>query len=119
MGPIVGAGLAIGINDLVLWRRSLRNLAIAAAVSVAASALYFALSPLTEAQSELLARTRPTLSDVLIAFFFGAAGIIAATRRGEQGNIIPGDGASRRPHSSAARLRSQSHPTNPPRAARD
>ncbi|MEO8449470.1 MAG: DUF389 domain-containing protein [Gemmatimonadota bacterium] len=90
MGPIVGAGLGVGINDLELLKRSLRNLAIAAVVSVVASALYFAVSPLSEAQSELLARTRPTLYDVLIAFFGGAAGIVAGTRRNSAGTVVPG-----------------------------
>lgn len=90
MGPIMGAGLGLGINDLPLLRRSIRNLAIAAAVSLMTSALYFAVSPLAEAQSELLARTRPTLYDVLIALAGGSAGIVAVTRRGDSGNVIPG-----------------------------
>lgn len=90
MGPIMGAGLGIGINDLGLLRRSLRNIGIASCVSILASGLYFAISPLSEAQSELLARTRPTLYDVLIAFFGGSAGIVAASRKSQASNVVPG-----------------------------
>jgi len=89
MGPIVGAGLGLGINDLSLVKRSLTNLSYAVAISLAASFLYFAISPLSEAQSELLARTRPTFFDALIAIFGGAAGIVALSRK-EKSNAIPG-----------------------------
>jgi uncharacterized hydrophobic protein (TIGR00271 family) len=90
MGPIMGAGLGLGLNDVELLRRSIRNIAIAALASIATSTIYFALSPLAEAQSELLARTRPTIYDVLIAIAGGTAGIVAITRRGPRGNVIPG-----------------------------
>lgn len=89
MGPIVGAGLGLGINDIHLVKRSLTNLAYAVGISIAASFLYFLLSPLEEAQSELLARTRPTVFDALIAIFGGAAGIVALSRK-EKSNAIPG-----------------------------
>ncbi len=89
MGPIMGIGLGLGINDLELIRRSLRNLVIAVLISLLASALYFYLTPLQEAQSELLARTHPTIYDVLIAIFGGISGIIASSRI-EKGNAIPG-----------------------------
>lgn len=90
MGPIMGAGLGLGINDLDMVRRSVRNLLIAAAGGLITSALYFLISPLAEAQSELLARTRPTIYDVLIALAGGSAGILAVTRKGNLGNVIPG-----------------------------
>ena len=89
MGPIVGIGYGIGIYDFTLIRRSLANLGIAAAISLATSTLYFLVTPLDEAQSELLARTTPTLWDVLIALAGGLAGIIGMTRR-EKSNVIPG-----------------------------
>ncbi len=89
MGPIVGAGLALGINDFDLLRRSFQNLLIAVCLSIFASTCYFLISPLSEVQSELLARTQPTFYDVLIALFGGAAGIVAVSRR-EKGNAIPG-----------------------------
>ena len=90
MGPIMGAGLGLGLNDVELLRRSVRNILIAALASIATSTLYFSLSPLAEAQSELLARTRPMIYDVLIALAGGTAGIVAITRRGARGNVIPG-----------------------------
>jgi uncharacterized hydrophobic protein (TIGR00271 family) len=89
MGPIVGLGYGIGILDSALIRRSLVNLAIAAGISLLTSTLYFMLTPLAEAQSELLARTTPSLWDVLIALAGGLAGIIGQTRR-EKSNVIPG-----------------------------
>jgi uncharacterized hydrophobic protein (TIGR00271 family) len=89
MGPIVGLGYGIGILDSALIRSSLANLAIAASISLLTSTLYFMATPLAEAQSELLARTTPSLWDVLIALAGGLAGIIGHTRR-EKSNVIPG-----------------------------
>ena len=89
MGPIIGMGLAVGINDLSLLKRSAKNYGVATLISVLTATVYFLISPLSEAQSELLARTSPTLYDVLIAFCGGAAGIIALCTRGK-GNVIPG-----------------------------
>ena len=89
MGPIVGMGLAVGIYDLELLKRAVKNFAVATLISVLTATAYFLTSPLSEAQSELLARTSPTLYDVLIAFCGGAAGIIALCTRGK-GNVIPG-----------------------------
>ncbi|MCB0793701.1 MAG: TIGR00341 family protein [Flavobacteriales bacterium] len=89
MGPIIGVGVGVGIFDTQLIRKSARNLLIAVVISVASSALYFLISPLSNAQSELLARTTPTLWDVLIAMFGGLAGIVAGTRK-EKTNVIPG-----------------------------
>jgi uncharacterized membrane protein len=59
-------------------------------VALLASTAYFLISPLADAQSELLARTRPTLYDVLIALFGGSAGIVASSRTGGGGNVVPG-----------------------------
>ena len=89
MGPIMGIGYGVGIYDFALIRRSLASLGIATVISLATSMLYFTLSPLTQAQSELLARTTPTIWDVLIALFGGLAGIVGATRK-EKSNVIPG-----------------------------
>lgn len=89
MGPIIGMGLAVGRADLELLKRSLTNYGVSTVISVLTAALYFQLTPLTEAQSELLARTSPTLYDVLIALFGGAAGILAISTGGK-GNVIPG-----------------------------
>ena len=89
MGPIVGMGLAVGTNDLGLLKRAGKNFGVATLISVLTATIYFLVTPLSEAQSELLARTSPTLYDVLIAFCGGAAGIIALCTRGK-GNVIPG-----------------------------
>lgn len=89
MGPIVGAGFALGIYDFTLLRKSLKNLLISTLVGLIVSFLYFLLSPFKEAQSEILARTAPNIYDVLIAFFGGLVGVIAVTRV-EKGNPIPG-----------------------------
>ena len=89
MGPIIGMGLAIGINDFQLLRRAAKNFAIATVISILTATVYFLITPLGEAQSGLLARTSPTIYDVLIATFGGAAGILALCTKGK-GNVIPG-----------------------------
>lgn len=89
MGPIIGIGLGIGIFDLELIRRAIKNLAIAVVISVITSTVYFLITPLSDAQTEILARTTPTLWDVLIALFGGFAGIIASSRE-DKSNAIPG-----------------------------
>ena len=88
MGPIMGLGLSVGINDFSLLKKSLRNMSIAFVISVLTSSIYFYISPLHEAQSELLSRTTPTIYDVLIALFGGFAGIVAGLTR-EKGSVIP------------------------------
>lgn len=89
MGPIMGIGLGIGTNDFELVKKGSRNLLIATLISIATSTLYFWITPLHDAQSELLARTTPSIWDVFIAFFGGLAGIVAGTRK-EKSNVIPG-----------------------------
>ena len=89
MGPIMGFGLGLGIADFDLVKRSLRNYLTATLFSVVTASIYFLISPISEAQSELLARTSPTIYDVLIAFFGGLAGIVAGSTK-SKGNVIPG-----------------------------
>ncbi|MBD5308540.1 MAG: TIGR00341 family protein [Bacteroides sp.] len=89
MGPIIGIGLGVGIHDFDLIKRSLRNLLMASAFSVIASTIYFLISPVNEQHSELLARTSPTIYDVLIGFVGGGAGIVAIASS-NKGNVIPG-----------------------------
>ena len=89
MGPIMGFGLGLGITDFDLVKRSLRNYLTATLFSVVTATIYFLISPISEAQSELLARTSPTIYDVLIAFFGGLAGIVAGPTK-SKGNVIPG-----------------------------
>lgn len=90
MGPIMGVGLALGVNNFDLMKRSLRSLGLAVLVGLVTSTLYFWISPLSTAQSELLARTTPTIYDVLIAFFGGLAGIVAQSRKDRVSTVIPG-----------------------------
>lgn len=90
MNPIVGLGLGLGIYDLALVKRSLRSLGIMVLISLTTATLYFMLSPLSQAQSELLARTQPTIYDVLIALVGGAAGIFANSAKINKGNILMG-----------------------------
>ncbi len=89
MGPINGMGYSIATYDLELFRKSLKNFSFAVIASLAASTFYFALSPVSTAHSELLARTSPTIYDVIIALFGGFAGIVAISSR-LKGNVIPG-----------------------------
>lgn len=89
MGPITGMGYSVAINDSILFKRSIKNFLFAVGASLVASTLYFIVSPVSNAQSELLARTSPTIYDVLIALFGGFAGIIAISSK-NKGNVIPG-----------------------------
>jgi uncharacterized hydrophobic protein (TIGR00271 family) len=89
MGPINGMGYSIATYDMPLFRQSLKNFSFAVFASLAASTTYFFLSPISTAHSELLARTSPTIYDVLIALFGGLAGIVAISSK-NKGNVIPG-----------------------------
>lgn len=90
MGPIIGAGLALGINDFELLKKSARNFALMMSVAMVASTCYFLISPLSANSDELLARTMPTAYDVLIALFGGMAGMVAQSRRDRSSTVIPG-----------------------------
>ncbi len=89
MGPIMGIGLGMGINDVALVRKAVYNYSIATGVALTTSTLFFLLSPLDDAHSEILARTSPNIYDVLIALFGGFAGILATSSK-QKGNVIPG-----------------------------
>ncbi|HBR55059.1 MAG TPA: hypothetical protein DEA82_13085 [Flavobacteriaceae bacterium] len=90
MGPIVGVGLSVAINDVETLRRSLINLGVMVALSVLTAFLYFSISPLTEETPELTARTYPTILDVLVAIFGGLALIVAKTKSGTIASVIFG-----------------------------
>jgi uncharacterized hydrophobic protein (TIGR00271 family) len=89
MGPINGMGYSIATYNFPLFRMSVKNFSFAVIASLIASTTYFAISPIATAHSELLARTSPTIYDVLIALFGGLAGIIAISSK-QKGNVIPG-----------------------------
>ena len=91
MGPITGMGLGAGIYDFELLRRSWRNFIVATIFSITTATVYFLITPIDDAKSELLARTSPTIYDVLIALCGGLAGIIALSSHSQKsGNVIPG-----------------------------
>ena len=90
MGPILGVGLSIAINDIDTLKRSLINLAIMVVLSLLTAFLFFYIFPLSEDTSELLGRVKPDIRDVLIAFFGGLALIIARTKRGTIASVIFG-----------------------------
>ena len=90
LGPIMGIGLGVGINDFSLIKKSLINFGEMVSFAVIASAIYFFITPLSEAQSELLARTTPTIFDAFIGLFGGFAGIVAYSRTDKGGTAIPG-----------------------------
>lgn len=90
MGPITGIGLALGINDFDMLKTAWRNFLLMVAVSLVTSTAYFIISPISTAQSELLARTSPTTYDVLIAFFGGLAGMVAQTRKEKAVTVVSG-----------------------------
>ncbi|MDE6532761.1 MAG: TIGR00341 family protein [Muribaculaceae bacterium] len=89
MGPIMGMGLAIGIQDYGLLRRSLKNISMAIVGSLVASAVYFLISPQYEGSSQLLARTSPSIYDVFVALFGGGAGILSIACK-NKGQVMPG-----------------------------
>jgi uncharacterized hydrophobic protein (TIGR00271 family) len=89
MGPINGMGYSIATYNLILFKKALKNFSFAVIASLIASTAYFAISPLSTAHSELLARTSPTIYDVIIALFGGMAGIVAISSK-HKGNVIPG-----------------------------
>jgi len=89
MGPINGMGYSVATYNIPLFMQALKNFSFAVAASLIASTAYFFISPISTAHSELLARTSPTIYDVLIALFGGLAGIVAISSK-QKGNIIPG-----------------------------
>src|SRR5690606_33222346 len=90
MGPIVGAGLSLAINDIDTLKRSLMNLAVMVVLSVLTAWLYFSISPIKQETPELIARTYPTILDVLVALFGGLALIVAKTKKGTIASVIMG-----------------------------
>ena len=90
MGPIFGLGMGLGINDIGLMKQAGKNLLVMVSISVAVSLLYFLITPLSLSNpTELLARTRPTIFDVMIALFGGFAGIFEQCRK-EKGTVFSG-----------------------------
>lgn len=89
MGPIIAIGYSVGIYNLKLLKKSAIILIIEIFISITTATIYFSLSPISSAGSEILSRTAPNIWDVIIAFTGGIAGIIGITRK-KSGNILPG-----------------------------
>ena len=90
MGPIIGFGLGLGTNDTGLLKDGLKNFVVMVGISIVVACLYFLISPLRLSNpTELLARTRPTIYDVLIALFGGIAGMLEHSRK-DRGVVIAG-----------------------------
>lgn len=89
MSGIITMGYSLAVRDLPLLKKSLIRFGTQVGISLAASTLYFIISPLETPTSEMIARTSPTLWDVLIALFGGIAGMIGNTRK-KKSNVIPG-----------------------------
>ncbi|MDO5655007.1 MAG: DUF389 domain-containing protein [Flavobacteriaceae bacterium] len=90
MGPIVGLGYSVAVNDWDTLRRSLINFAIMVVIALLTSFLYFWLVPLKSLTTELRGRIEPTSLDVMIAFFGGFAGIAALSSKVRNANVIAG-----------------------------
>lgn len=90
MGPILGFGLSIAINDLETLKKSIVNFSVMVVLSVFTAYLFFSFFPLREESSELLSRTEPDIRDVLIAFFGGLSLIVAKTKKGTISPVIFG-----------------------------
>ena len=90
MGPILGIGMSLAVNDIDTLRRSLRNFTVMVVLSVLTAYLFFEFFPLRDESSELLARTKPDIRDVLIAFFGGLALVIARAKKGTVASVIFG-----------------------------
>jgi len=90
MGPILGVGMSLAINDIDTLKRSMTNLLVMVSLSIVTAFLYFKLSPLTELTPELEARTQPNILDVFVAIFGGLALIVARTKKGTIASVIFG-----------------------------
>ncbi len=90
MGPILGMGMSLATNDIDTLRRSLKNLTVMVVLSVLTAFLFFYFFPIQDESSELLARTKPDIRDVLIAFFGGLALVIARAKKGTIATVIFG-----------------------------
>ena len=90
MGPILGMGLSLGINDIDLLRKALINFAVMVVLSIITSFLFFSIPMFQHETPELIARTFPDVRDVIIALSGGLALIVALSRRNKSLNTIAG-----------------------------
>ena len=89
MSPILGMGLAVGINDKETLKKSLAHFGMAVTIALITSTIYFSLTPLGEETPEIMARINPGPLDIMIAFFGGIAGIVSIARK-DISTTLPG-----------------------------
>lgn len=90
MGTIICISYGVVSIDFKILKSSAKGLLFQFLVALSISTIFFLITPKIEPTSELLARTNPTIYDILIAFFGGLAGIVAQTREEKFSNVIPG-----------------------------
>lgn len=90
MGPIVGIGLSVAINDIDTFKKSVINFLMILGIGIITAFLYFLVSPLTKLTPELQANTYPTILNVLVAIFGGLALIISKTQKFKIPSVIYG-----------------------------
>ena len=90
MGPVLGTGVGLAINDLDMIKSATQNFVVMVLLSAVTATIFFLFFPLQQESSELLARTQPDIRDVFIAFFGGAALAIARTKKGTIASVIFG-----------------------------
>ena len=89
MGPIIGMAFAITMGNRRLLKRSGLSVATGALLTIGSAYLICTTVGLNTLNPEILARTRPTLIDLVIGLAAGAAGAFAKTRR-EVADALPG-----------------------------
>lgn len=94
ISPLMGSILAVSYGtvsaDYSTVRKHLEGFVFQILFSVGTATVFFLLNPDKTATTELLNRTNPGFTDVIIAIAGGIAGIIGQTRRDKANNIIPG-----------------------------
>lgn len=90
MGPILGIGFSVGVNDVDMLKGSIINFGAMVILSILTSFLFFSIPIFKDATPEILARTKPDVRDVLIAIAGGLALIIAISRPRPQFNTVAG-----------------------------
>ncbi len=90
MGPILSTGFAFATGNKTIWRRALKKISLSVALTIAVAAFASFLSPLQDITTEIAARTRPNLYDLLIAIFAGLAGAMAICTKKNYLTIVPG-----------------------------
>lgn len=90
MGPILSTGFFFLTGDKTIGLNSVRKIAVSVGATIIFAALATYFSPLKEVTPEIIARTRPNLYDLNIAFLAGLAGAAAICTKKNYMTIVPG-----------------------------